>query len=546
MRNVINNLGLDRKIIILIIVLTIIFAFPLYGEGIPSGHDLIYHFSRIVGSYELLKRGIFPAKLFPGFYFNFGYPIGLFYPTGLLYIASFLLYVGVDFILSYKIFIIFVSLITTISMYISSYGIFKSKTIGLISMILYTLSIYRVFTDLFYRGAIGEYIAFAFIPLAFWGLHAILNKEDNYGIVLGIGMFGLLVSHTLSTVLTTILLLIYALFNLKKILAYKKSVVIIIRTTGIVALLSCYYWLPMLEMMISDVYQFQTPWTNLSQNLLYEFNQIFYITPTLSQFPFGYELWLFILMIVLVIVKFKSMISNRFISFSILLTCILYVFTSNLIPVEYLSFLNFTQFPWRVFLFITFFNTMIIAYGLSQLTKAYLKVAVAGVFIFTTINYLYAIDYYFNTAMQDYKYLAFPRYSVEYHYAEFLPESANMVELASIDKSLNISQAIDVKFESDLNTYYIFFDQGTYQDTVIEVPLLFYKGYAAYYMNETESGFMEISKSDDSLININLKNIKSGNIKLFYNGTRIQKISFYVSVLSSAVLFIYALIKRRN
>jgi len=546
MVKLINNLGLDRKIVILIIVLTVIFALPLYGQGIPSGHDLIYHFSRIVGNFELLKRGIFPGKILPGFYFNFGYPVGIFYPTGLLYIASFLMYLGVDFILSYKVLIIFISLITTISIYLSSYGIFKSKLVGAFSMVLYTLSIYRVFTDLYYRGAIGEYIAFAFIPLAFWGLHAIINKEDKHGFVLGFGMFGLLISHTLSTVLTSILLIAYALLNFKKILEYKKSILIIVRTAFIVALLTCYYWLPMLEMMFSYVFQYQVPWTNLSKNLIHEFGQLLYISPTLSKFPFGYEIWLFVLVIVLVIVKFKTMISNRFILFSIISTFILYIFTSNIIPVEYLSFLNFIQFPWRVYIYITYFGAMIVSFGLSQVFKSQSKIIFIVLLLFTSINYLYAIDFYFNTEMKDYKYTSFPRYSIEHFYAEFLPESADMDALSTIDKTVNISKPIDVSYESDLLTYYIYFDQGSYQNSVLEVPLLYYNGYAAYYMNEEETGFLDVSKSNNSLINIELKDVKSGSIKVFYNGTRLQKVSLYISLLSLVSLLVYAFIKRRK
>jgi hypothetical protein len=146
--------------------------------------------------------------------------------------------------------------------------------------------------------------------------------------------------------------------------------------------------------------------------------------------------------------------------------------------------------------------------------------------------------------MKDYKYDAFPRYSIEHHYAEFLPVLADMEELKSEEKLVRISKTIDISFESDLNTYYIFFNQGSYTNTTLEVPLIYYKGYAAYYMNELESGFLEVSKSDRSLVNIDLKDIKSGSIKVFYNGTRLQKLSFYISVLSLIMVVIYLILKR--
>lgn len=537
-----HKLGLDKKIVLLILGLTVIFSIPLYNQGIPSGHDLIYHFSRIVGSFELLKRGVFPAKILPGFYFNYGYPVGLFYPTGLLYIASFLLYVGLDFISSYKVLIIFISLLTTLSIYLSSYGIFKSKLIASYTSVFYTLSIYRVFTDLYYRGALGEYIAFVFIPLAFWGLFAIINNEDKYGIILGLGMFGLLTSHIISTVLTTILLVLFALFNFKAILENKKSLFIIVRTALFVALLSCYYWLPMLEIMLSDIFQYQTPWTNLSLNLITDMRQLFYISPSISIFPFGYEVGLVIVILVLIIFKRKIIFDNKFTIYAVIIFIVSFIFTSNIIPVEYLMIFNFIQFPWRVFIFITFFGSVIASYGLAKVFKS------RNVFIFVlaavSINFLYSVNYYFNVEMKDYKYDAFPRYSIEYHFAEFLPVLVDMDKLMNEEKLIRISQAIDISFESDLNTYYIFFDQGSYKNTILEVPLIYYQGYAAYYMNESESGFLEVSKSDNSLININLKDIKSGSIKVFYNGTRLQKLSFYISLLSMGMIIIYSVKKR--
>ena len=118
--------------------------------------------------------------------------------------------------------------------------------------------------------------------------------------------------------------------------------------------------------------------------------------------------------------------------------------------------------------------------------------------------------------------------------------------LSSIDKSINVNNPIEYSYETDLLTYYIYFDQGTYQNTMLEVPLLYYKGYAAYYMSENESDFLEVSKSDKSLINIDLGSKKKGSIKLFYNGTRVQRISVYTSLLTLILIVVYRLIRRRK
>jgi len=152
---------------LVLLLMLILYTFPFYNRGIVFGHDLIYHLSRAMGAYEQIKLGIFPVKVLGGFYGGYGYAVGLFYPTGLLYIISFLLYFGVSLLISYKLWIVLITFLTLISMYISSYTIVSSKRFALVSTFLYVFSIYRNYADLLARAALGEYIVFMFLPIVF-------------------------------------------------------------------------------------------------------------------------------------------------------------------------------------------------------------------------------------------------------------------------------------------------------------------------------------------------------------------------------------------
>lgn len=537
------NFGLNKKVLIWLLFITVVFSLPLITPGIPTGHDLGYHLSRIQGSYELIKNGIFPTLVLPGFYYNLGYPVGIFYPTGLLYIASYLILIGFDTICAYKILLVIISFLTSLSMYISSYGIFKSNKIAYLSTTILTFSIYRGITDLFARGALGEFIAFIFIPLAIWGMYKILNENNASITPLVIGMIGLILTHIISTIVVTILLSCMLILS-KKSTFSKHTFKKLFSSISLVTLLTAFYWVPMIEMMISDTFQYQFPWTNLSQNVITDYRQLFYFFINLNIFPFGYEIWWYVVIFV-VLIKFNlTFLSNRFISYLLAVFIILFLFTSNLIPVELLGFANFMQFPWRVFIIMSIFGAWLVAYGISLLNSNN-KIAFVGVQIFTIIMYLASSFYFLNINMKEYSQTTFIRYSIEYDFAEFLPEGLDMKYLSTLEKKVIASNPIILESKQQLLNYDIYFDQGTYEHSTIILPSLYYKGFKAYLVNDHSAEFLEISKSKNGLISINLDKHKSGKIRVFYNGTLISKYSYIISIITSFCILLSSTVIKR-
>ena len=538
--------GYDRWVWFTLIGITIAFMLPTMGQGIPSGHDLIYHFSRIVGSFDLLKRGEFPARMLPGFYYNLGYPVGIFYPMGILYLASALMAIGVDFIVSYKVLITSITFLTCISMYFASYGILKHRNAALLSTVILIFSIYRGLVDLYIRAAIGEYIAFIFIPLAFYGIFRILFENDRKGYILAFAMLGLLTSHTLSTLLVVLLFVIMLLFEIKRLFKSKMIILTLFKATLIVLLLGAYYWLPMLEMMFSDTFQFSFPWTNLAQNTLFSLSQILFTTMNHGIFPFGYESWNFLAILIILLTSYRTILQDRFILIIVIYFILSLIIVANIIPVEYLSFLDFVQFPWRLLIFMSVFGAWIIGYGYSKsrFSKNVYVLSLSSLFLI--IMYINSTTYYFNVEMKDYKYQAFPRYSIEHYYAEFLPENIDMDYLIKVRKQEGVvlSSPIEIEFTQDLITFYVYFNQAEKVNTTIEFPLIYYKGYAAYYVHDGYSGFLDVNKSKNGLVEVNLGSIKQGNIKVFYNGTHIQKYSMYGSGLSLLIGMLFWIKKR--
>ena len=73
------------------------------------------------------------------------------------------------------------------------------------------------------------------------------------------------------------------------------------------------------------------------------------------------------------------------------------------------------------------------------------------------------------------------------------------------------------------------------EDTYLELPLIYYKGYEAYN-KKTE---IQTFKTENGLLGIKINNLKSGTINVSYKGTKLSKITKITSLMSLAVFTIY-------
>lgn len=77
---------------------------------------------------------------------------------------------------------------------------------------LYVFSLYR-FTDIYVRGALGEVLAFVFMPVALIGIYEVLWGDEKKWSWLMTGYSGLLLSHTLSFYLMVLILIVFILIR---------------------------------------------------------------------------------------------------------------------------------------------------------------------------------------------------------------------------------------------------------------------------------------------------------------------------------------------
>lgn len=227
-------------------------SIPLFVNYLVGEHDIAFHLMRIQGLAEGLKDGCFPVKMQQAWINGYGYPVSVMYGDLLLYIPAVLRCVGFSLQDAYKIYVLFINVITAGSSYYAVKHMSGNRKLGLIGAALYMLSLYRI-TDIYLRSAVGEYSAMAFFPLVFLGFHLLFDEEvieKKRGIFcLVIGYTGILQSHSLSFAMIILFSMLYVLAHIK---ALWKNLWTLMKTAVVTILLNLCFLVPMIDYMLNQ------------------------------------------------------------------------------------------------------------------------------------------------------------------------------------------------------------------------------------------------------------------------------------------------------
>lgn len=132
--------------------------------------------------------------------------MGIFYPQVTLIPIAALCILFNNYIIGIYAGFALYTFLTMIIMYVISRKLNKSMTGSFIISIVYSFSAYRLL-DAYGRFAMGEFLAMTFIPMAIYGLYAVMKNGNDWE-YLGIGLSFTLLSHVLSSLLCVIFLVI--------------------------------------------------------------------------------------------------------------------------------------------------------------------------------------------------------------------------------------------------------------------------------------------------------------------------------------------------
>ena len=273
-KNLMRNFGLC----IYILIIALLVSIPLMNDFGYDNGDIAFHIDRIEGiSYYLThfswNQPVMRINEVSGN--GGGYAAPIFYPQIFLFIPGFLHACGCSMLMSYKIYIFMINLTTAGLSLISFRGLSKHWGVGIIGCAAYTMAIYRM-TDIYYRAAVGEYTAMAFLPLFFWALYEVICRDYKKWIYLAISMIGILSSHILTTAVCGCFAIIMVLVNIIHLLKNPIRIGALLKSVIVAVLLNAWFLIPFLRSSTLPLEIFVDPdkQSNVSETVAY-FSQMF-------------------------------------------------------------------------------------------------------------------------------------------------------------------------------------------------------------------------------------------------------------------------------
>lgn len=519
------------KIISFSIVISFVFCIMfISSSSIPKGDDLVFHLNRINSLSYSLQNGDFYPYIFHNQNFGYGYASPIFYSILFLYPASFLNCLGFSVIESYKIMILLCTFLTCLT---TAYFLtaFTKNTFSIsVGIIFYIFSGYRI-TDCYTRGALGEIFAFIFLPLILYGIFDIFYDTHKKWRVLTIGYTGLLLSHNISFFLGCCLFLSFFSFNVKKTVTNQQIRFSLYKAISFSIGLTAFFLFPMLEQInILTIANNIPPSSEVLklQDILGLLNGTYIYTPG-------------IITILIPFMQFRKLKKYPFLKhcyiigiFSILLT----MFTA----LWNIPALGFIQFPWRLILLSCILMIPSFVFIFEQLKYSRKMILLIMELIF--------IIYYFNaqSSLPLLSNISDPQLNIdklvttfgddvnfcssELAHGEYLPNKEYDYRFSKRKINTNPSAMVEIPFTEKYNEI-IFNSLSTAKPTTYIIPLTYYKGYIIEINNTTlypypdcENAFVTFVLDD---------NYADEEIKISYKGTRIQKLSSLLSIMTSII-----------
>lgn len=528
-------------ILLLFLLLSIVMIYfsHIYEGKLIAGDDYQFHKMRIEGLYESIKNRMYFPRLNMMFMNSMGYASSIFYSDIFLYFPAILRIFGFSLSESYISLLILFNFLTFIVAYFSMYEVEKRVDRSLIFSMLYTLSTYRLF-DVIKRAALGEVLAFTFLPLAFMGLYQILYKNHKKWYFLTLGMALIILSHLLSAILFAILIFVFLILNWKELysnLFRKNSFIKAVATT--IPLVS-FYFLPILEQLISQKLKVSTNPVEYMSERAMNFQDI--VTQSLSNVSDNANIGivlLFFFIFYMVKIKDVKLKDTR----HILITALLFTFlTTNLFPWKLFekTFLNTIQFPWRFFTLVT----LCLCWGIAQDKLNIFKNKMIIIFLLSFVTLL-SVSYSLNVTQALGK-MAYGHLNELTTYRigggeEYLPEAANLDKLMEYDLKLNYDDKELMIKNYHKNRDEIIFNFKSSNKQTVTLPLIYYKGYVSELIGSGD--ISDPYLNEDGLLSINVKG--KGKVKVYYKGTTLQFMSLYFSM-GSWFIFIAWLLWNRE
>lgn len=542
---------------IFFIVLVLITLFMMYCNGSSSsyqGYDFYFHYRRLHTLIDSLREGTYPFYIDYSNVDGYGYFTKGFYPDVVL-VPFAIIGLFTSTFVAYDVMIFTMTVLCGVLTYNAVNFIFKSSYVAILTSILYTFAVYRLY-DVYQRGALGESLSFTFLPIIFLGLYHIIKGDYKKWYILAIGYSLLIFTHLISSVLMFITLIIILGMSYKSLMEEPKRIGFLFLAGIVTVIITSYYTFPLFEQLASNSFLFEKA-AKAGYGKV-GFDIVLYGFVSGLFYPYKY-IWSGVGVILTALIFLRFFIRKissktlKWVDMGVIVGILFIISSSKIFPWGTFPFslIGFIQFPWRLYEFSSLFFALAGSYYLSLLFTNYKSRSLAFVIIiFSTLlttyisseNYknLFHLDVlrsYVGESDEN------PSFQNRYHLigAEYFP-----TRIGAIDYTFDRGEKVEFKnIDTDVsnierNKYITSFDVCVNSSDSITLPLIYYKGY-----NVTLNGMnLLVDQGETGLVKVSID--KSGRVEASYKGTTIQKVSFYISVLSSLLLIGFILITNKR
>lgn len=548
--------------ILIFFSISIVFVF-IAGDVIAKGDDGYFHYMRLLGIKEAINDGNFPNYINYIYLNGYGYASNIFYPDFMLVPFSYLAnYIGN--IEAYKFMLVFSNLLCGFLTFYSVKGITKNKNIAILVAILYTFCFYRVY-DFFPRSALGEGLAFSFIPLVFYGLYEMLYNDYRKWYLLTIGISLMTLTHILSSILVIVVIVIIAIVSYKQFLIEKKRIVYGILSVCVYVCLVAFFLFPMIEYLTSDMFLVELESSRkMKDTVQSSFQTILGLFAGVSSYNGTYSN----LGITLTVVLFSRVFikeQNKLIKKADILLGIgvlIVMMNMSFFPWNYYPFkwLDFAQFPWRLLQIGSFLLAFSGAIYIIELTKDNNKGRIITLSIISGLIVLTIgtqSSYYKNKLLKE-------EFGIMSNITNPIELGSRTVLINGTEKISGVSEYLPIEIKTASLTNFIKndsvisnnkntlitnysnkkgviqFDVIIEEDAILSIPKIYYKGYKATLDGEK----IQVNKNSKALVEIKVE--ESGNVKIFYESTFVMKVGYAISLITFIMLIFYLMFYKKQ